>query len=161
VSRILCWLVIMAGVQGAALYGGAHVILNGTPSLPMGLYWRLARPAALEPGMLVELSPPDAVIPFMEQLPVGAHLLKQIAGGPGDMVCWRTEEMAVNGFPVAQRRSPRPLAVVVVGCRTLAEDDLVVIGQHPQSLDSRDIGPIDRRRVLYRVVPVWTWGATS
>jgi len=161
VSRLLCWLVTMAGVQGAALYGGAHLTLNVTPSLPRGFYWRLARPAVLVPGMLVELSPPDAALAYMETLPVDTHLLKQIAGGPGDTVCWRVTEMAVNSHPGVPRQLERPLAPHLQGCRTLTTTEIVVIGQHPTSVDSRDMGPVDRRRVLYRVVPVGTWGTAT
>jgi len=160
-SRLLCWLVAMAVVQSLAIYGGRHLSFNVTPSLPRGLYWRLARPAVLVSGMLLELSPPDAVLAFMETFPVDTHLLKQVAGVAGDTVCWRADTMGVNHQLVVLRLATHPLSPGLEGCRTLTPNELVVLGQHPQSVDSRDIGPIDRRRVLYRLVPVWTWGGAA
>jgi len=160
-TRLVAWMVAMASVQGMALYCGIHATLNVTPSLPMGLYWRLACPRALAAGLVVELSPPDALLPYLDGTPAGTHILKQLVGIPGDTVCWDEASMRVNGAIVAPRLPERPLPVGLQGCRTLGTEELAVIGTHPRSLDSRDIGTVDRRRLLHRVIPLWTWRAAS
>ena len=46
---------------------------------------------------MVEFTPPDAVLPYLEGTPAGAHLMKQVAGIAGDTVCWDMTAMTVNG----------------------------------------------------------------
>ena len=159
-TRLVAWMVAMASVQGAALYCGTHATINVTPSLPMGVYWRLACPRALASGLVVELSPPDALLQYLDGTPAGTHIMKQLAGIPGDTVCWDAVSMRVNGTIVAPRLADRPLLPALQGCRTLGPEEIAVIGTHPRSLDSRDIGPVDQRRILHRLIPLWTWRGT-
>ncbi|WP_410968981.1 hypothetical protein [Salmonella sp. SAL4444] len=43
------------------------------------------------------------------------------------------------------------------GCTTLVPEQVVVVGTHPLSLDSRDVGPVHRARLWARLSPLWTW----
>jgi type IV secretory pathway protease TraF len=106
--------------------------------------------------MLVLLTPPDALVPHLGSLP---HALKQIAGLPGDTVCWSATAMVMpDGAPY-----PRLVDALRGGgdgtCRVLTADEVVLVGTHPYSLDSRDIGPVSVHRLVARLTPLWAWTA--
>ncbi len=42
-------------------------------------------------------------------------------------------------------------------CQTLEADELLVLGEHPDSFDSRYFGPIKIDQVVAEVWPVWTF----
>lgn len=135
----------------------AHVVLNGSPSMPMGWYWR-HEADTVRVGMIVEMSMPEAYVPYLMQYPVGmrSHLLKRVEGLPGETICWTATHMRTPRCEVLRVRD-RALGAGVSGCRVLGPEEMIVVGTHARSYDSRDIGAVDMRRVLYRLTPLWTW----
>jgi type IV secretory pathway protease TraF len=105
--------------------------------------------------MLVLLTPPDALVPSLGTL---RAVLKTVAGLPGDVVCWTADTMVVNGTDPYVRQTPLAPLGAPEGCVTLAPDEVVVVGTHPLSLDSRDVGPVHVHRLWARLTPLWTWG---
>lgn len=153
-------------LMGLALAGAlsavsAQLVVNVTPSLPRGLYWR--RPVgALAVGDVVEVTAPDRWMALRSPLPETLRhrpLLKHVAALAGSTVCWTPEAMTV---PLDARPQRWPIlasqAPTTTTCQVLGPDDLALVGTHPRSLDSRVGGLVHRRRVLYRVLPVLTWG---
>jgi len=147
----------MTLVQALALYAGLHVTFNRTPSLPMGFYWQTA-PAPLHVGDIVRFMPPDRALPYLGAYPPHVALVKQVVGLPGHSVCWAKAQMTVQtqAFP-RQPQHPLPF----VGCHPVQSGELIVVGQHAKSLDSRQLGAIDQRRVVARLIPLWTWGGAE
>jgi|RhiMetdeSRZDD1v2_1073273.scaffolds.fasta_scaffold18846_2 type IV secretory pathway protease TraF len=153
---LLGWLLAHWCVEGLAWYVGTHLLLVHTASLPSGLYWRLPRPAVLERGMLVEFTPPDWMVAHLPTLQPGEHVMKHVASHPGERVCWTEEGMRLRER-VYLRPPRQPFREELRGCRPLVDTELIVTGDHAASFDSRAMGPLDQRRVVTRVVPVWTW----
>lgn len=156
VALVLTGLVVLVYV--GFTWALTRMVRNESPSLPLGFYWRLNDGLVLQRGDLVELSLPDAWVPVVP--PAALVLLKRVAGLTGDVVCWTAETMTVNGAVVAGRSPVSPVQQVAPGCRRLTPQEIVVLGAHPQSADSRDMGPVARARVRARVVPLVTWKGT-
>jgi type IV secretory pathway protease TraF len=93
----------------------------------------------------------------------GSRLLKQVAAVGGMQVCWGPKAMtiATTGGPWLEYplHAEAPAGRAEEGCRVLDEEDLVVVGTHERSVDSRQIGPVARQLVQWRAWPVWTWEA--
>ena len=75
-------------------------------------------------------------------------------------MCFEDAGLLVNGQGVAAR----PLLARYgfakrTGCLTLGADDLLLLGTHPDSYDSRYYGPVPRANVAATCTPLWTWEA--
>src|SRR5690606_15341417 len=82
-------------------------------------------------------------------MPPDVRLLKRVAAVGGETVCagrgWlRTPRRAVAVSPADRRGVALP---VWRGCRTLAADELLVLGDTPSSFDGRYFGPVTRGEV--------------
>ncbi len=148
--------VILAGAAGLMR---PPWLVNETPSLPRGLYMRMPRPATA--GSIVTVAPPAAAQSYLANLgaPANARLLKRVAAGPGETVCrdqrrlsWARGHVAV--LPWDRRGRPLP---TWRGCRRLAPDEFIVVGDSAASFDSRYFGPVRLAAVegVYR--EVWRW----
>jgi type IV secretory pathway protease TraF len=155
----LRWGSVLAIVQSLAIYLGTQMVLTLTPSLPVGLYWRLGLPTTLVRGITVELTPPDRLFTVLPQAtrPRVTTMLKQVGAVEGEEVCWNEGAMIAAG-QTWTRYPTHLLAAGLVGCRTLEPDEVVLVGEHPRSCDSRDFGPVHRGHILGAVIPLWTWG---
>jgi type IV secretory pathway protease TraF len=145
-------------------YLDQHLLINLSPSLPEGIYWRLGWVRPLQVGDLVILTPPDAALPYLEGWPQGLPLLKEVAGSAGHLVCWDVEYMRVErrggvGQTYA-RLVEQPLPSGGTSCELIGPREVVVVGQHARSIDSRTFGLVDTRRLVSTVVPLWRWGQT-
>ena len=154
-------LIILGGVavSVAALVcaGSPQILINHTPSEPLGPYWRIHTPPAV--GALVAFKAPPAAFPYADQRLSylrGELMLKAVAAGPGDRVCTTGASLAINGVMRGRiverdgqgRRLPRWR-----GCRRLQPGELFVFSNRvPNSFDSRYFGPISVRSVtgVYR-----------
>ena len=136
------------------------VVYAPSNSMPKGWYVRAFLQRAVQVGDIVVLDAPSSVQAALPPELPRARLLKQIAGVPGEPVCWMAEGMWVwhPANAVTYLRHP---AIHVPPhpseCHVLRTEELLVVGQHPRSLDSRYIGTVDARLVQFRVWPLWTW----
>lgn len=86
------------------------------------------------------------------------YLMKRVEGVEGDVFCWDPERQQhrINGRWMP---GPSPLAADLglsgwEGCRALRPGEYVGYGDHPESYDSRYLGPINEAQIagVYRLV---------
>lgn len=145
-----------------------RLILNQTPSLPRGLYW-LTRDVpidTLQRGELVWVQLPEQLELLAKQrryLPghPDAHLLKPVAGLPGDVWCVRTGALFVADRPLGlihpQDSSGRAMPLLPERCERLLPDQILVASAQPRSFDARYFGPTPASSILGCATPVWIW----
>ncbi len=135
------------------------VVLNLSPSLPLGFYCAVSvEPAA---GRLVEFrlsaQPVDG-----ERFARHRVILKPILAGPGEHVdttgdlLWVNEKLVAPIYTKDSNGHPLP---VWRANRALEPDEFFVFSARvPNSFDSRYYGPIRRSDILAVYVPLWTLG---
>lgn len=137
-----------------------RLIWNASASLPIGLYQlEPARAAAV--GELVAYRPaPELSRAFAARgyLPDGVPLLKPVAATPPSVVCRQGLRIVIDGRTVAMAlekdRAGRPLPRWS-GCITLGPEAVFLLAPDvPDALDGRYFGPVDRRDLLGRIVPI-------
>ena len=153
-----------AGI-GLALFGLIfspmdRLIWNRTGSAPQGLYWLSDEP--FTPGRWVVVSARSAEAQWAEDHGfVGRNwpLLKQIAGLPGDEICRSGAEVSINGKPVAMARERDSMGralPVWQGCVLLDEEQVFLLAPHPDSLDGRYFGVLQRSDLVGVARPLMT-----
>lgn len=160
------WLALI-GVMGAVVTLPIVVprlpevfLVNESRSLPRGLYVRRFRTAP-DRGRLVAFAQPAAARCYLADLgaPPDMMLLKRVAAVGGDRVCLERGRLHVPGAaaPVMGRdRAGAPLPQWT-GCRFLETGELFLLGDTPESFDSRYFGPvrISDTRGVYRAAATW------
>lgn len=137
-----------------------RLIWNASASLPIGLY-RLEPTRAAAAGELVAYRPaPEWSRAFAARgyLPDGVPLLKPVAATPPSVVCRQGLRIVIDGRTVAMAlekdRAGRPLPRWS-GCITLGPETVFLLALDvPDALDGRYFGPVDRRDLLGRIVPI-------
>lgn len=157
------WSLLAAGglVTVATLsVAGPGVLVNTTPSEPLGLYARTNLPPAQ--GRLVAFRAPPSAFPYADLHLAYLHrvpLLKAVAAGPGDQVCAATDILTINGRPrgvIAERDRQGRALPHWRGCRTLAPGEFFALADRvPNSFDSRYFGPISAASVIGVFRPLW------
>ncbi|MAN73871.1 MAG: hypothetical protein CME84_07265 [Henriciella sp.] len=151
-----------AGI-GLALFGLAfsptdRLIWNRTGSAPQGLYWLSDEPFTR--GRWVVVSSQSAEAQWAEEQGfVGRDwpLLKQIAGFPGDEICRNGGAVSINGRIVAEAREvdSRGRALPVWrGCKVLGPHEFFLLTPHPDSLDGRYFGAMERSDLMGVAIPL-------
>lgn len=153
----------LAAGLAARLAAGAgaapRLLINESPSVPRGLYVRRAAPP--DPGRLVAVGQPEVARRYLRTLgaPPGMPLLKRVVASGGAWVCVASGRMRWAGGSAAildRDRSGRPLPHWS-GCRRLAPDERLLLGDTSTSFDSRYFGPAPAATVLGVYEEVWTW----
>jgi conjugative transfer signal peptidase TraF len=150
---------LLAASLGLAAYRPAApaLLLNTTPSEPLGLYHRIDTP--IRPGVRIAFRPPAAARAFLNHTGQGrVSLLKTVVAGPGAVACVEGAVLVVDGRRLgsvaARDRSGRALPHWS-GCRRLAADEhLVFSSAIPNSFDSRYYGPIRQAEILGVYAPM-------
>jgi conjugative transfer signal peptidase TraF len=144
------WLGI--GAAAIALLGVASVnardwlLYNHTPSVPPGWYVRSADEMAR--GALVTVRAQNVAPDYAAArnfTDAGDRLIKRIAANDGDSVCAEGETIRINDRTVAHRAARDSQGRVLPhwsGCRTLSGDEVFLMGDTPDSFDSRYFGPV-------------------
>jgi len=168
---------LLAGIGlmvAASLASGFGPAYNATPSIAKGFYWKLPVASTHEfaRGDLAchHWSSPRWAAGRPGYPPDGIALCKRVALLAGDPI-----EVAHNGdaaslkvpdwaWPTAVRQQDsrgRALPDALSGLGTVPAGHLVLMGEHPHSLDDRYLGPTRRADVSSRLVPLWTWGGVE
>lgn len=137
------------------------LIWNRTQSVPEGLYSLTQPTAPLERGSLVAYLPEPREAQWLEDRGAvgrGWPLLKRVAGLEGDEVCVLDDRLLINGHPAAVLLAadsrghtlPRPS-----GCQRLGPAEVLLLADHPRSLDGRYFGTQELSRVLGEARPIW------
>lgn len=154
--------VVVAGTM--VRLAGNELVVNGSPSVPRGLYWiRLgAMPSAK--GDYVLFRPPGpfaALIYGRGWLPVGMPLLKPVGGLEGDRYCVEGGRFIVNGVdvgPVFISDSHGLAVPQFVGCRRVKRDEFLPVSSFlARSFDGRYMGAVAMGRMIGTGIPVWTY----
>jgi conjugative transfer signal peptidase TraF len=139
------------------------LLWNASASAPIGLYAIRPGAALTVDDWAVVLPPPDiaAFLASRGTLPPGVPLVKRVAALNGQTVCREGLLVTVDGValsPARERdRSFRPLPAWS-GCHRLADGEIFLLTwDEPDSLDGRYFGPLPRRAVIGRAVPLWTF----
>jgi conjugative transfer signal peptidase TraF len=135
-------------------------LVNESPSIPRGLYLR-SFDQTPRSGVVVAVNPPPAARRYLTSLgmPARVPLLKRVAALRGDRVCRTGDALRWSGrtaiaLPKDRRGSPLP---AWSGCRRLAGDELLVMGDTPTSFDSRYFGPVRRPDVAGIYMEALRW----
>jgi len=144
------WLGI--GAAAIALLGVTSVnardwlIYNHTPSVPTGWYVRSA--GEIVPGALVTVRAQDVAPDYAEArnfTDAGDRFIKRIAANDGDSVCADGDAIRINDRTVAHRAAHDSQGRALPhwsGCRTLGTGEVFLMGDTPDSFDSRYFGPV-------------------
>jgi conjugative transfer signal peptidase TraF len=138
-------------------------VWNASASVPLGLY-RITPDARPLIGELVAVRPSPELNRFMAErqyVEANALLVKPVAALAGARICRNGARVTIDARTVAAalprdrfgRALPR-----WSGCRRLAANQVFLIAPaHRDSFDSRYFGPVDRRQIVGRALPLWTW----
>ncbi len=136
------------------------ILLNTSPSEPLGLYRRVERPP--KPGALIAFRPPQAARAYVERAMPGrrrSSFLKTIAAGEGALACVADDRLRVDDRPlgeIADRDRAGRLLPRWTGCRRLRPGEwLVFSGRIPNSFDSRYYGPVPSSDLMGVYAPLW------
>lgn len=162
---------VAVALPTAAFWCGSTlgIRVNGSPSLPIGLYRVSADPVA----DLVEFCPAEPFAALANARGYrqagrcpdsGTPLLKPVAARPGDRVTVSSGGVAVNGVllpksaPRPRDTAGRPLVSWIPGSFAVRRGTLWVISTYEsRSYDSRYFGPIEESQVLARLQPLLVW----
>jgi len=135
-------------------------LLNESSSVPKGLYVR-SPDQDPRPGRLVTLAQPATAWPYLAGLgvPPDLRLLKRVAATGGEAVCASDGRLRAPRADVAvPDRDRRGVALTPWrGCRLLAADEILLLGDSPTSFDGRYFGPVRRTAIegVYAEVLQW------
>jgi conjugative transfer signal peptidase TraF len=133
-------------------------IWNASNSVPIGWYFVRKRQPNL--GEIAVIQQPEWVEIYASArgyLPLQTPLLKPVRAIKGSIVCRFERYVFIDGNMVARAKyldTNHRMLPVWKGCRTLKSDEVLVLGQHRGSFDSRYFGPINRTQVLGTAVRV-------
>jgi len=144
------WLIFAIGVLG--FITGTEIIgkiffINRTESMPRGIYLKQAQ---------TKLKSGDIIVFYFDEFK--SNLVKYVVGVASSEFCIDQEAILwLDSFPVAQLNiekypSKKPDQSQ---CQRLATDEILVIGEHPDSYDSRYFGPIKLERIIAKVELLW------
>jgi len=136
------------------------IIWNASASVPVGLY-RAAFDAPMRDDFVLVMLP-NAMATLADgrgYLPTRVPLVKRIAAISGDKACALHGLILINGKAFARQletdRSGR-LLPHWKDCRRLGQGEYFLLGDAPDSFDSRYFGPVKSDRLIGRLVPLWT-----
>jgi type IV secretory pathway protease TraF len=114
------------------------ILFNHSPSIPAGLYIRTDR--AVAPGAIVTVRARDVARGEAERRGFADdrdRFIKRVAAGAGQRVCGDGEHLSVDGVVVARRHEQARMPLAWNGCRVLADDEVLLLGESPDSFDGR------------------------
>lgn len=164
--RATALLPIVLGIAGGGAFLAFHhiaphafFVINESRSLPRGLY-RLSD-APIVKGAIITITPPAAATAYLERLgaPPDVRLLKRVAAEGGDLVCRYEAGLEIDRVTLGVARHDRQGRLLPQwrDCRVLAPGELLVLGDSPDSFDSRYFGPVQRSEAKGPYVEAIRW----
>jgi conjugative transfer signal peptidase TraF len=153
---LAAFVVVAAFAAGCAIELTGHaLIVNVSPSMPIGVYWITRGTASVAHGSIVWFVPPErvqALIYGRGWLPNGTLLLKTVGGLAGDTYCVRNGRFVVDGVdggPVFLLDSQGLPVPQIVGCRRVGEGEFLPVATIlARSFDGRYMGAVPLQNVL-------------
>jgi len=165
-ARVMVCVVGLGAILGLAKSSSPsriRLIYNPSASAPVGWYL-IERAAAIRVNdFVLAWLPREAAWLAGERgyLPVSIPILKRVGAIGSQEVCGRGHDVLIDGRVVAHGLRldswGRNLAVWT-HCRLLSTDEIFLLSlTNAASFDSRYFGPIERRNVIGKAIPLWTW----
>ncbi|MBC7282991.1 S26 family signal peptidase [Hoeflea sp.] len=161
-KRFLLWTALGIGLIGAATFIDPlpRLVWNMSASAPRGLYLRLS--SDFVRGDLVLARLPEEARQLADErhyLARDALLIKRVAASRFDTVCMIGNDLYINGRHTVRRLerdgAGRPMPLWQ-GCERLGGYHVLLLAEGgPASFDGRYFGPVERRLVIGRLVPLW------
>lgn len=135
----------VAALAVASGSGADVVLFNHSPSIPTGFYVRSA--SELEVGAVVTVRARDvATVEAARRHYDGEtdRFIKRVAAVAGQDVCSDGQTLRIDGVEVARVfvAAGRDAPAGWVGCRRLAADEILLLGDSADSFDGRYWGPV-------------------
>ena len=124
-------------------YLDTRIFLNLTASMPKAFYLKKSK---------TKLTIGEIIVFKLNSK--NGNFIKYVGGIEGDEFCIDASgALWVNGFPAAQKNIDKypDQTFNVSECQILKKGTLIVIGEHPDSYDSRYFGPIESSQVIAQV----------
>lgn len=124
------------------------LLYNHSPSIPVGVYVRLAPPRILPNGAIVTIRAIDAAPQTAKARSFDQprnRFIKRVAARAGDKVCAGKSSLTINDGSPIFRQPQTPADPIWVGCRALLNDEMLLLGDHANSFDGRYWGPVSSR----------------
>lgn len=139
---------------------GAGIVINSTPSLPIGIYKKRVEPIAKGCFVLFRLPNTDS-----QSRPYARNrLIKEIAAMEGDRVTVSPKGVFVNGLLLRNSAQKEVDIDGVLLPRFSLNDYQLKSGElltmstfNPRSFDSRYFGPVTQNSIIAVVSPVFVW----
>lgn len=150
----------LLGLAATSAAASGAFLVNESPSLPEGLYRRIAVTAP-RLGDVVALEPSPQARAYLTELgmPRAVKLLKRVGATEGQRVCAAEGVVRFSGRALAVRATDHRGVVLPrwTSCRALHRHELFVVGDTADSFDSRYFGPVRHAAVagVYREVLTW------
>jgi conjugative transfer signal peptidase TraF len=162
------WLAALAGLSiwciASALLSNRQIVINTSPSVTPGLYWRSSAAPAV--GQLIDFRIPLNARYYVSQR-TGQngedwYILKPIVAGPGDQIDTTGNWLVINGRPIAPMPPGKDkdghVLPIYRSHQILRHDEFFVFSNRiPNSFDSRCYGPISRDQVEAVRIALLTW----
>lgn len=122
------------------------LLFNATPSVPSGFYVRSEEP--VRDGAFVTVRAADVAGPYASLRNFtddGDRFIKRIAANDGDRVCADGDAIRINDRTVGHRAAQDSHGRALPrwsGCRVLSGGEVFLMGDTPDSFDSRYFGPV-------------------
>jgi type IV secretory pathway protease TraF len=126
------------------------ILFNHSPSVPTGFYVRTESPLAL--GMLATVRALDVAPQMARERGYDGEddrFIKRVAALAGQTVCSDGKSVTIDGRVVAAvyHAEGRSAPQAWIGCRILRTDEILLLGDTPDSFDGRYWGPISVRLI--------------
>ena len=164
-NRRLLLLITIAASGAAAAFAlpqaQDRVLYNHTPSVPVGLYVRTNAP--LTRGVFVTVRAVDVAPREARARGFDGprdRFIKRVAAIGGDHVCGIGSAVLINGVEAAARLTPDERGAALPtweGCRVLAANEVLLLGETERSFDGRYWGPVG----IAQIEGVWRPFMTS
>jgi type IV secretory pathway protease TraF len=140
-------LILAAGCAIAAIAAASFlhrdlILFNHSPSIPIGLYLRTDHQVTAGAIVTVRarhVAPEEARRRrFSDETD---RFIKRVAAVGGTEVCGDESRITIGGAVIAERHPDANVPLGWSGCRVLAEDEVLLLGESTDSFDGRYWGP--------------------
>ncbi len=160
--RILFLMAFGILLVGTSIPGAlpAKLVWNASPSVPTGFY--VINDTVPSRGDLVFVLLPKWARLIADQrryLPVNVPALKRVSALSGDRVCRFGRSIIINRIVVVTARLTDDQLRNMshwCGCRTLLDDEVLLLADHPNSFDGRYFGVTKKTKIIGVAHPIWT-----
>ena len=138
------------------------IIINETISMAKGAYVRTGSVDDLKRGDIIAMpmnASAKAYLGAKLGYPKDTMLIKRVVGLSGDIICRHGTIVTIDGRSIRASLTDTSGNKLLTwsGCHTLLLNEVIVLGDHPTSFDSRYFGPVTRQKLSGTYKAVMTW----